>query len=77
MSVIDILSIAAAFAVTGWFVRLVTRKDRDKEQYAEDDARTFLDEHGHWPDESPDDAAVRARRAAEAERIARQSYRGG
>ena len=77
MTVVDILSLAAAFAVTAWFLRLVLRKDRDAERYGEDDARDFLEEHGRWPDESPDDAAARARRSAEAERIARQSYRGG
>jgi hypothetical protein len=71
MSVVDWLSVAAAFAVIGWFMRTVMRKDRDAERFAEDDARTFFDEHGHWPDETPDEAAARARHAAEAERRAR------
>jgi hypothetical protein len=71
MSVVDWLSILAAFGVTGWFIRTVTRRDRDVERFEEDDARTFFDEHGHWPDETPADAAARAERAAAAERLAR------
>ena len=73
MSVLDILSLAAAFGVTAWFVRLVLSGDRDAPQYAEDAARAFFDEHGHWPDESPADAASRARRGADAERAAREA----
>ena len=54
MSVVDALSVAAAFVVTGWFIaRYVVARDRDAPQHAEDDARTFFDEHGHWPDERP------------------------
>jgi hypothetical protein len=71
MSLLDILSIAAAFAVIVWFFRILLAKDRDKERYEEDDARTFFDEHGHWPDEDPAEAAARARRGDEAERQAR------
>jgi hypothetical protein len=68
MNAVDIISILAAFAVTGWF---------DAERYGEDDARDFFDEHGHWPDEDPADAEAQRRRSAEAERVARRSYRGG
>ena len=75
MNVVDILSIAAAFAVTGWFVRTVLAKNRDEERFAEDDARTFFDEHGHWPDETPEQAAARVRQAAENERRARAEDR--
>jgi hypothetical protein len=77
MSVIDWISVAAAFAVTGWFIRVVTRGDRDRERYTEDDARTFFDEHGYWPDEDPAAAAARRRQGAESERVARTAYRGG
>ena len=77
MSVVDIISLAAAFGVTAWFIKTVTSKDRDAERYSEDDAREFIGEHGHWPDETPEQAEERRRRAAEAERIARASYRGG
>jgi hypothetical protein len=71
MSALDIISIAAAFAVIAWFIKVVTGRDRDKERFEEDDARTYFDEHGHWPDETPDVAAERAERAAAAERRAR------
>jgi hypothetical protein len=77
VSVVDIISLAAAFGVTAWFIKTVTGKDRDAERYSEDDARTFIDEHGHWPDETPEQAAERRKRAAESERIARSAYRGG
>ena len=75
MSVLDVVSLVAAFGVTAWFVRLVLSGDRDAPQIAEDDARTFFDEHGHWPDESEADAAARARRGADAERAAREAAR--
>jgi hypothetical protein len=75
MSVVDILSIAAAFAVTGWFVRTVWAKDRDEERFEEDDARDFFDEHGHWPDETPEQAERRAAQAAYNERLARTEDR--
>jgi hypothetical protein len=75
MNVVDILSIVAAFAVTGWFVRTVWAKDRDVERFAEDDAREFFDEHGHWPDETPEQAAKRAQQAAHNERLARSEDR--
>ena len=74
-NIVDILSIAAAFAVTGWFVRLVLAKDRDADRFEEDDAREFFDEHGHWPDETPEDAAARVRRAEASERVARAEER--
>jgi len=72
---VDIVSVVAAFAVTGGFVRYVLRRDRDAPQYAEDDARAFFDEHGHWPDEDPADARARAERGAAAERLARAGQR--
>jgi hypothetical protein len=42
-----------------WFIWYAARPH--DERHAEDDARAFFDEHGHWPDEPPpteDDAAV-------------------
>ena len=47
----DILSVVAAFAVTGWFVKIVLARDRDDDRHAEDEARAFFDRHGVWPDE--------------------------
>jgi hypothetical protein len=75
MNVVDILSIAAAFAVTGWFIRTALAKDRDEERFEEDDAREFFDEHGHWPDETPEQARARAEQAALNERLARAEDR--
>ena len=75
MSVVDAVSILAAFAVVAWFIKTVSAKDRDAERFEEDDARTFFDEHGHWPDETPAQAAERARRAAANERLARAEDR--
>jgi hypothetical protein len=71
VSVLDWISAIAAFAVIAWFVRFALAKDRDAPRYAEDDARAFFDEHGHWPDETPEEARARAERAAQAERAAR------
>ena len=75
LNLVDILSIAAAFAVTGWFVKLVLDKNRDKERFEEDDAREFFDAHGHWPDESPAEVEARLARAAADERRARAEER--
>ena len=75
MSVLDWLSIAAAFVVTGWFLKIVLSEKRDDPRHAEDDARDFYDEHGHWPDEDPQEAAALAARGAESERLARETRR--
>ena len=71
MRAVDILGFAATFAVTLWFVKLVFGRRRDEPRFAEDDAREFLDEHGHWPDETPEEAAARRQAADAAERAAR------
>ena len=71
MRAVDIISLAAAFGVTFGFVKIVWGRKRDEPRFAEDEAREFFDTHGHWPDESPEDAARRAEQAAAAERIAR------
>jgi nitrogen fixation-related uncharacterized protein len=48
-----------------WILWVMRHGDRDR--YDEDAARAFFDEHGHWPDETPEDAeAERARIAASA-----------
>lgn len=75
MGFLDWISIAAAFVVTGWFLKIVLSEKRDNPRHAEDDARAFYDEHGHWPDEDPEDAAALAARGAESERIAREARR--
>jgi len=49
-----------------WLLNLLIRigisgeRDRD----AEDEARAFFDEHGHWPDEAPDEPPAPATPAA-------------
>lgn len=75
MRALDWISIVAAFAVTGGFVKVVLSRRRDEPRYAEDDARAFFDEHGHWPDETPADAAARRERGDAAERAARDAAR--
>jgi nitrogen fixation-related uncharacterized protein len=43
-------------------------RNGDKDRLDEDAARVFFDEHGHWPDETPEEAAAqRARIAASAD----------
>jgi hypothetical protein len=51
-------------AVVGIFWILWVMRHGDQERHDEDDARTFFDEHGHWPDETLEEAL------AERERIA-------
>lgn len=51
--------------VVGLIWILYVMRNGDKDRHAEDDARTFFDEHGHWPDETLEEAqAERARLAA-------------
>jgi hypothetical protein len=38
------------------------------ERLDEEDARTFFDEHGHWPDETAEEAGDRLRAAGESAR---------
>jgi hypothetical protein len=53
----------AAVVGIGWIIHLMRHGDQDR--YDEDDARKFFDEHGHWPDETLEEAlAERARLAA-------------
>jgi hypothetical protein len=48
----------------GWIVWMM--RDSDRDRVDEDDARTFFDEHGRWPDESPEEAEAERRRVAAA-----------
>jgi hypothetical protein len=51
--------------VAGIIWILYVMRNGDKDRHAEDDARAFFDEHGHWPDETLEEAeAERARLAA-------------
>ncbi|WP_205697106.1 hypothetical protein [Conexibacter sp. SYSU D00693] len=39
-------------------------RNGDRDRVHEDDARTFYEEHGHWPDETPEQAAAERARLA-------------
>jgi hypothetical protein len=48
-----------------WIIWMM--RNGDKDRHDEDAARAFFDEHGHWPDETPEEArAERARIASSA-----------
>jgi hypothetical protein len=55
-----------------WILYVMRHGDQDR--YDEDDARKFFDAHGHWPDETPEEAqAERERLAASATAAAHAS----
>jgi nitrogen fixation-related uncharacterized protein len=41
---------------------LWTIRDGDAERHAEDAARDFFERHGHWPDQTPEEADEERRR---------------
>jgi hypothetical protein len=43
---------------------------------AEDDARAFYDEHGHWPDQTPEEAEAERRELARVYRVAEPDEHG-
>jgi hypothetical protein len=45
-----------------WILWVMRHGDNDR--YDEDAARVFFDEHGHWPDETPEQAEAERRRLA-------------
>jgi len=47
-----------------WILYVMRHGDNDR--YVEDDARAFFDEHGHWPDETPEEAQAERERLAAA-----------
>jgi hypothetical protein len=61
----SIFVMVAGVVGIAWIIWLMRHGDRDR--HDEDRARLFFDEHGHWPDETPEEAqAERARLAATA-----------
>ncbi|HEX5224032.1 MAG TPA: hypothetical protein VFW29_02770 [Solirubrobacteraceae bacterium] len=46
-----IVSAGGAVFLVNWLYRIGVTGDRERE--AEEEAREFLDRHGHWPDEAP------------------------
>ena len=57
MRPIDWIAVGAAVAAVLWFAYVVSTGHDAR--HSEDDARAFYDEHGRWPDETPDQAAAR------------------
>lgn len=57
MSVVDVFAIVASIGVIIWFGWIVSTGH--DERHTEDDARAFYEEHGRWPDETPEQAAAR------------------
>lgn len=53
VSIITLAAGALGLGVILWAVK-TGEADRD----SEDEARAFLEEHGHWPDQTPEDAAA-------------------
>jgi hypothetical protein len=47
-----------------WILWVMRHGDRDRHE--EDHARAFFDEHGHWPDETLEEAEAERRRLAAA-----------
>ena len=47
------MCIGAALALILWNVLFRLGSSGDKDRQAEEDARKYLMEHGHWPDEAP------------------------
>lgn len=60
----SIFVIVAAVVGIGWILYMLRHGDSDR--HDEDAARTFFDEHGHWPDETPEEAEAERRRLAAA-----------
>jgi hypothetical protein len=61
----SIFVMVAGVVGIAWIIWLMRNGDRDR--HDEDRARLFFDEHGHWPDETLEEAqAERARLAATA-----------
>jgi hypothetical protein len=52
----------AGVAGIAWILYVMRHGDRDRHE--EDAARSFFDEHGHWPDETPEEAEAERRRLA-------------
>jgi NADH:ubiquinone oxidoreductase subunit 6 (subunit J) len=55
MIVIDVISVIAILGAIGMVIGIVVVvASGDHEREEEDRARRYFDEHGHWPDEEPD-----------------------
>jgi hypothetical protein len=64
-NIYGIFIVVAGVVGLGWILWVMRHGDSDR--HDEDAARRFFDEHGHWPDQTPEEAAAeRARLAASA-----------
>jgi hypothetical protein len=61
--------------VVGLFFILRSLRGSDPRR-DEDDARAFYDEHGHWPDQTPDEAEAERRELARVYRVAEPDEHG-
>ena len=61
-----VLGVVVVGAVVWWYL-----KTGDRDRHHEDDARAFFDEHGRWPDQTPEEAEAERRRVAAAVAAAR------
>lgn len=62
--VVSIATLVAAIVGTPLIIWKVGGKHSDR--LSEDEARDFYAEHGHWPDQTPEEAAAERRAAAAA-----------
>jgi hypothetical protein len=61
-NVYGIFICVAGVAGLVWILWVTRHGDRDR--HDEDHARLFFDEHGHWPDQTPEEAEAERRRLA-------------
>jgi cbb3-type cytochrome oxidase subunit 3 len=52
-----VVGVVVIAGVVFWYL-----KTGDRDRHDEDAARAFFEERGHWPDQTPDDAAEERRR---------------
>jgi hypothetical protein len=56
-----VVGVVVVVGVFFWY-----RRDGDRDRFDEDAARAFYDEHGHWPDQTREEALAERRRIAAA-----------
>ena len=61
--------------VVGMFIILRSLRGQDP-RLAEDDARAFYDEHGHWPDQTAQEAAAERSELARVYRVSEPDEQG-
>jgi hypothetical protein len=61
--------------VVGFFYIFRALREHDPRR-AEDEARAFFDEHGHWPDQTPEEAEAERRELARVYTVAEPDEHG-